>query len=124
VIGGVTYNFRISNAFPVRVYSRNPITLPTISPVATHNLFFEHNTVGPDPLASTVIGNTTNSYLHTSSSNLWDGSWRECGFNFRITSATGALDASTAYLQLGPLPFDSMVETSFNFANIKVTIQN
>jgi len=124
VIGGVTYNFRISNAFPVRVYSRNPITLPTISPVATHNLFFEHNTVGPDPLASTVIGNTTNSYLHTSSSNLWDGSWKECGFNFRISPATGALDASTAYLQLGPLPFDSMVETSFNFANIKVTIQN
>jgi hypothetical protein len=124
-IGGATYNFRINNAFPVRVYSRNPITLPTISPVATHNLFFENNpATSGDPLASTVVGNTTNSYLHTSPSNLWDGSWKECGFNFRISSATGALDASTAYLQLGPLPYTSMVETSFNFANIKVTIQN
>ena len=129
VIGGQTYNFRINNAFPVRVYSQNPITFPTISPVATHNLFFENNpaTTG-DPLASTVVGNTTNSYLHTSPSNLWDGSWKECGFDFRIirptTPPTGTLDASTAYLQLGPLPYTSMVETSFNFANIKVTIQN
>lgn len=122
-VGSIDYNFNIEDPFPVSVYSKNPLTDTSVTPFANQNLNFEHNTIGANPLANRVTGTTTDSYLHTSAASLWDGSWVTKEFKFRALGSV-TFDASTAYLQFGPLPYRSMVETSFNFANIVLKIEN
>jgi hypothetical protein len=102
--------YEIYDPLPINIYYSDPRVGAERSPDFTYNLNFKSGT-----------SNVNNLYLHTSSAK-WDGSWRLVSLTF--TTPAAAIPAGNCYVQLGPLPYRNMIDTSFNFGGFSTKINN
>jgi len=102
--------YEIYDPLPINIFYSDPTTGASRTPNFTYNLRFNRGTTTANTL-----------YLHGNSK--WDGSWRRVSLTFTIPGGTTLLNGN-CYVQLGPLPYRNMIDTSFNFGGFETNIVN
>ena len=110
-VGGTAYPalYEIYDPLPINIYYSDPTVGAQRPPNFTYNLNFRSGT-----------NTLTNFFLHTTTAK-WDGSWRLVSLTFTPSTA---IPAGNCYVQLGPLPYRNMIDTSFNFGGFSTKIVN
>jgi hypothetical protein len=107
-INSNTYNFLLSQEFPITIRS------VTGAVIATQDINF---TLSVPSRTNSNTSHPSTIYVHKDGE--WNGHWKDIRFDFRISSMA---NAAQMYLQIGPLT--SHIETTFYFRNFVLGIEN